>query len=620
MTENKIALGVIKVIGKHSNKLGEPAISITTEEKKIHAEKGSPLESDSRNENIEQKITAKQPMEMHISLANQSNTEECITFNDRIDQSTSPVETAPTNARPLSPKNAGTYSTSALTELDVLNIPVPLCKLPYYHYRRSVDELQGEITRKGDYLVFLNTHDQSKPTLYACDESNNVKTIPIKTDSKGHFIFHAEDTRERFCTIGRLIRFYADNKLNVQESRDSPCYLRRPIYDPEYQTPLYLENNSRMETWAYFHPISSPFKSIPSVLKRNGDYILFGQEENPNHHRFIVKWEDYLYILQFRPNKQGRWVLPRSDVGEPIETVESLDQLVKSYARTRAIVHGISFVRPIKTHQMMSGKQKDGSSTEASKAAKQLEDGGSKQAKMAPRPLHSLPIYFGQLSLTEAVSNLQESGEYLLYTNALTKNLMLAVRWTTENETMIYTANITKNKEGFFQITNADAELKFGTVDELITYYNTSHIPVQAIRYKEKYGNEIYLLKPVQRHLFCNQYNVHEKDDTNWIWCNDRIGKKKACELLKNSGDFLCRLSSDRKQVIITVRWNDKCYDLNLQSLRHNERDEYELPKYDDAEPTEYAAGIFDFVKIAVTSQMQLNGMILKNCIQECKP
>ncbi|KFD54569.1 hypothetical protein M513_04514 [Trichuris suis] len=638
MTEKKPGLGVINVVEKYSSEtLVKQGILTNVEDKEVPVKKIDTLNeneavsldqvikkgaakrsasSHTGKENFIEKTTSAQEVEKHSKLVYRRNIEEYITLNETSNQSAFFSDAESTRTSPLFARQVFSSSVSPLMEMEpvYLNISVPLCKLPYYHYRKYPEELAEKLTCKGDYLVFLNLNDHSEPTLCARDETNNIQMVPIENDSKGYFILHLEDSREKFTTIGKLIHFYAAENLGVQKSTDSPCYLRRPVFDPEYQAPLLLEKSSKMDTWAYFHPIGFPLKSIASALTRNGDYVLFGKEGNPNSHRFVVRWEEYLYILQFRPNKQGRWTLPRVEEDEPTEMVESLDQLIKSCARARAIVHGICFVKPIKIGQLAARKIIEVLPNEIKKEMGQLEREGVAQPRMAPRPLHALPTYFGRLSFAQAVLNLQRSGEYLLYTNVHTKKLTLAVCWITENETTVYSVHITKSQEGFFQVKHTDAAQKFGTVDELINYYEASHQPIQVLDGGENLRHEICLLKPVQRRSLCREYSLFEDDDKRFLWCHERIGKKKALELLKNSGDYLFRRSKDER-LIVTVRWNDKCYDLKLKPVRRHKREEYELPKYDDAEPTEYATDIFDFVKSAVTSQMQLNGMVLKNCI-----
>ncbi|KHJ49586.1 hypothetical protein D918_00713 [Trichuris suis] len=390
--------------------------------------------------------------------------------------------------------------------------------------------------------------------------------------------------------------------------------LRYPLIDPEFEKGLIVEETTNVQKWSYFTTHTEDMRYLCRHLRTNGDYLLTGDANDSSLKTVLVKWGGTYTAFRLDQNRdKKRWKLPRSQSDEPEETVSTIDQVLKSLTRIKDASCGFMLLQPVQVNNDVStagGSKPQNKSLRKLPREHQQFTGGK-----APRPLHALPYYYGKISGKAAEKNLTTCGDYLLYLDEGSKMVTLSLCLELNKSLKYAHVPIKCSKDGYFYIQPYDAQQRHSTIEELLEYYKTYHLPIEV---NDKENAEVlcgYLSNEVLSMEYIKSFYAIEENDVIQMECfHENVSKEEAYRKLSYNGDYLLRWDSQAKRTVISVFWDGNYYDIIVQPSK-TLRNGYLLPKADEREPTEYVLSLADFIRTAVLCEFQFHEAVLRRPI-----
>ncbi|KFD52469.1 hypothetical protein M514_06666 [Trichuris suis] len=462
----------------------------------------------------------------------------------------------------------------------------PWTKLPFFHGQATLAAVTEQLKSEGDFLLFANSAALCAPTLAVHGSSFNVTTFPLQQGEGDYFYIKQADLAMKCTTIGALINFYVNCKIRVKMANGDWTLLKFPIENKAIDEHLLLEPTDEIEEWTYYHGSYLDPDTRESLLHRNGDYLLTGLPKESSTLTFYVMWADSIHEVNFEQDGPlGSYQLRCDHYYTPKETVPTLDYLVKSLARSQATASGYQFIRPVKRN-----------------AFDMNDYDVTKKRRLAPLPLHLLPYYHGKLSGRIASTMTTNAGDYLVYKTE-SDQLKLVVKQVGKREKFYYHYHIRKDNNNHFFIRLNDKKKRFGTVHELIEYYEEEKVALNGNKDCTGKTHKVTLVNPVNR----------ESDPiAEELYDHGEIDRDVSFFRLTRDGDFLIRTIPCTDLKVVSVRWHDDVLDLQLNE---GDSEKYFLPKYEDTESAEWVSTLQEFLEIVVASNLQLGNVCLKRAI-----
>uniref|UniRef100_A0A5S6QR41 SH2 domain-containing protein n=1 Tax=Trichuris muris TaxID=70415 RepID=A0A5S6QR41_TRIMR len=229
--------------------------------------------------------------------------------------------------------------------------PRPLHLLSYYHGVITEAKANSQLSCVGDFLVYINVNTEQ---LYVA-AYEHIQNLQIWwhvnifcSAGTGYFWIRPEDEQEKFTCVELLIAYYQKTQtplksvsvieqLKDEQAGDLFC-ITTPVTSPDYGKHVNVQYTDCAEELSYhFGNISD--KKVDRLLKNYGDYLLRNNEFGQPF--LSIRWGDKVVNHQIPYNSAiGRTVLPRKSEAEPVESIFSIDQYVKSLVRCQHSVDG----------------------------------------------------------------------------------------------------------------------------------------------------------------------------------------------------------------------------------------------------------------------------------------
>ncbi|KFD50607.1 hypothetical protein M514_08556 [Trichuris suis] len=341
-------------------------------------------------------------------------------------------------------------------------------------------------------------------------------------------------------------------------------------------------------------------------------------------------WNKKARAIPVRLNSANQWYpLPYGSVDEPIEHVDCLDELVKSYVRCQIPLKGALLRMPIASGEYeqrgIGVNAIKGENTvpteEMWQAVKRHPEASSRlRSRCAPRPLQCLPYYHGTLFPEGAEDLLKFDGQFLLYCNKSNGALMVAAcKHFYGIETKVHREIRKSSREGYFYIKSHDKKLKYTTAEDLILYYITYGIPLEGnSEATEKRTNESVIFhEPVVNLQLARHVLLEPAANTQDLkYYYSEMDDQTASRLLRKEGDYLLRVQYNG-QLLVSVKWNGQVH--NLDAPESNDLGMYVLPRSDASYPPEEVSNLDEYVKSMVVHQIPWSGVVLRRAITKTK-
>uniref|UniRef100_A0A5S6QG39 SH2 domain-containing protein n=1 Tax=Trichuris muris TaxID=70415 RepID=A0A5S6QG39_TRIMR len=489
----------------------------------------------------------------------------------------------------------------------------PLCKLPYYHGCNKLENLSNLPTTRGEYLIFLNSEAEYEVTLLVCDDEGIVNSITVESDKNGYFWLRKSDLKYCFTSIDKLMKHYQNGQIPIKGLTKKNTVLLRPLVDPEIQKGLMVEQSANIETWPYFVSCSKEAEYLHKHLKANGDYLLCGDPKEDNLKTVLVKWGNTFTEFCLEQNKKTRrWKLPRSQLEEPEETVSTIDQVLKSLSRIKDASNGFMLLRPVQVNCKTKSTICRPRVQHIVPGRLPCDEADQLISGKAPRPLHSLPYYYGKISAKVAEKHLKHCGDYLVYLDENSGVPTIPVCLEVSKPLKCVHVPIKCNEDGYFYIQPYDVKRKLSTVEELLEYYKRLHLPIEVHDEATASVHCGYLKNEMLNLNYFKNYHVLNKDDVTKMECfHGNLAKEDAHQKLNRSGDYLLRWDKQGERIAISAFWDGHHYDIIVTSNESKQKG-YVLPKEDECEPTEYVRSLAEFLRSAVLCEFQFHEVVLK--------
>uniref|UniRef100_A0A5S6R1U1 SH2 domain-containing protein n=1 Tax=Trichuris muris TaxID=70415 RepID=A0A5S6R1U1_TRIMR len=458
----------------------------------------------------------------------------------------------------------------------------PWTELPFFHGLISLPKLVGRLKVDGDFLLFANSDALCTPTLAVRAKSFNVTAVVLKQGAGDYLFIQNDDIAMKCTTIGALINCYMKFKIPIKLDNDEWTFLRFPVPNEMLHEHLLLEPSNVISEWSYFHGTSLSPAACQALLNQNGDYLLTGHPDKSDSLTFHVFWANRVHQVNFAQDAPvGFYKILCDESYTPVETVPSLDYLVKSLARSQAAKNSYQFIRPVKRADIKDDQDKE---------------------SFAPLPLCLLPFYHGKLTGRAASALTVNAGDYLVYKGE-GDQLKLVVKQTGKQESFYYHYHIRKDDDNFFFIRWCDRKGRYGTINELIQHYTERNITLGGNRDCDGNLHSVTLRNPV---------NKARVPMTEEAYDHGEIDRVTTFLRLNQSGDFLIRTVPSTGAKVVSVLWNDDLVDLRVKEPNG---EKYYLPRYQDTQLVEWVTTLQEFLEIAVSCGLQLGDICLKRAI-----